>query len=122
MSRDHRKLRVFHLADALAVRVYEQTRTFAADERFELRAQLRRSAISVPTNIVEGSARRTRREYVQFLTVAAGSLAELRYLADLSARLGLLTREIQSPIDQEAATLAAGLEALIRSHTRATEP
>jgi len=93
MSRDHRKLNVFSLADELIVTLYAETATFPVDERFGLRAQVRRAAVSVPVNIVEGCARRTTREYLQFVNVATGSAAETLYLLNLSNRLGFLKPE-----------------------------
>ena len=87
MSRDHRKLHVFVLADSLVTRIYGVTINFPVAERFGLQSQMRRSALSVPTNIVEGSARRSTREYVNVLNIAAGAAAEVRYLAEVSERL-----------------------------------
>jgi four helix bundle protein len=88
MSRDPNDLRVFVVADALAVEVYAATRRFPVEERFGLRGQIRRAAVSVPTNLVEGCARRTLGEYIHFVSIAAGSAAEVRYLLGLASRLG----------------------------------
>lgn len=90
MSRDPRKLDVFHLADALAVRVYAATRDVPTEERYGIQRQLRRAAISVACNIVEGCARRTEREYLHFINIALGSAAETRYLLHLATRLEML--------------------------------
>jgi hypothetical protein len=77
MARDHRKLRVFHDAHALTLAIYKQTIGFPRDEWYALRQQMRRAAVSIPSNIVEGNARRTTREYVHFLNVSRASAAEL---------------------------------------------
>ena len=91
MSRDHRKLEVFQLADALVIRVYDITRSVPTDERYRLQGQIRRAAISAACNIVEGCARRTAREYLHFLNIAFASAAETRYLLHLATRLSILT-------------------------------
>ena len=115
MSRDHRKLRVFALADSLVTSIYQTTQDFPAAERFGLQAQLRRSAVSVACDIVEGSARRTTAEYANFVNVAAGSAAKARYLVDLSRRLGFLGRAEGERLESGYRELSAGLQALIRS-------
>ena len=99
--RDHRKLEAFQLADSLAMRVYAVTRQFPIDERFTLTSQLRRSAVSVGANIVEGAARATKLDYLRFLGIAYGSARELDYEISIAIRLGYV-----------AATTARDLELL----------
>jgi four helix bundle protein len=78
MARDHRKLRVFHETHQLTIAIYQETKDFPRDEWFGLRAQMRRAATSVPSNIVEGSAREGSGEYVNFLNMARASAAGSR--------------------------------------------
>ena len=66
------------------VKVYKRTKTFPREELYGLRAQLRRSAVSVPSNIVEGCGRDSQADYLRFLDIANGSQKELRYQVDLS--------------------------------------
>ena len=113
MSRDHRKLHVFVIADSLVLEVYQASERFPPQERFGLQAQIRRSAISAACNIVEGSARRTTKEYVNFLNIAAGSAAEARYLAELSSRLGYITPDAEQGLTKRYTELSARLQVLI---------
>jgi four helix bundle protein len=115
MSRDHRKLNVFQLADELVLKVYAKTTTFPAEERFGLCNQIRRAAVSVACNLVEGCARRTTRDYLRFVNVATGSAAEALYLLDLSARLGFLRPEVYREFEPKYSRLLAGLQKLIIS-------
>jgi four helix bundle protein len=103
------------MADALVMDIYPATNNFPPKERYGLQAQIRRAAVSVVTNIVEGSARRTTAEYVDFLNIAAGSATELRYLINLSHRLRFLSSAVANDLDERCAPLIGGLVQLINS-------
>lgn len=85
--RDHNKLRAFEMADELAIMIYRVTLNFPKEEVYGLTSQMRRVAVSVPSNIVEGCARESQNEYVRFLEIAFGSLRELHYQFGLACRL-----------------------------------
>ena len=116
--RDHTKLRAFQLADDLAVAVYAATRSFPREEQYGLTVQMRRAAVSVAANIVEGCARRTQADYLHFLDIAFGSLRELQYQFSLARRLGYLPPGAAETVDAkcvEASKVLAGLIRALRS-------
>jgi four helix bundle protein len=115
VSRDANKLRVFQLADDLVVDVYRLTREFPSEERYGLRLQIRRAAVSVPANIVEGSARQTRADYIHFLVIALGSASETRYLIALAAKLGMVDPHAAQTTRTGFDRLIRGLQACIRA-------
>jgi len=86
--RDHTKLRAFELDDDVALLVYKVTAGFPKEEVYGLTSQMRRAAVSVPSNIVEGCARDSQADYLRFLNIAFGSLRELHYQLGSSERLG----------------------------------
>lgn len=102
MIRPHKHLLVWQDAMSLVEHVYLLTSAFPAHEKFGLTSQLRRAAISIPCNIAEGVARRTTREYLQFLGIARGSLSEIDTQLDISCRLGLLepTPEVNELVER----------------------
>jgi four helix bundle protein len=120
VSRDHRELKVFVLADQLVLEVYKLTGEFSSEERFGLRSQIRRAAVSVPTNLVEGCARRSTRDYLQFVTIALGSASEAQYLLDVSTRLGLLPPSPAHALTRRYYDLIRGLQRLVTTLSRAT--
>jgi four helix bundle protein len=115
MSRDPNQLRVFQVADELVLDIYNATKNFPPEERYGLQAQIRRAAISVPTNLVEGSARRGEREYLNFCNIACGSAQECRYLVKLSRRLGFMAQTTHEALDQKLAHLCKALTRLVMS-------
>ena len=115
MSRDHRKLRIFKLADSLVMDIYKITKAFPDDERYGLTSQLRRAAVSSASNIVEGCARRSEREYGNFLNIANGSACEARYVLSIALRLEYLGLSTVAPLERRYSTLIGGLVSLINS-------
>ncbi len=113
MSRDHRKLRVFEIADELVLEVYQCTRGFPIEERFGLQAQLRRAAVSVPTNIVEGCARQSTKDYLHFMTISLSSASEVRYLLGLSHRLEMLDENHLDRLRPQYGDLIRGIQKLV---------
>ena len=90
--RDYRRIRAWQLSDDLTVAIYRITKGFPREELYSLTNQLRRSAYSVPSNIAEGSARHSQKDYLHFLYIARGSLTEVQYFVHLSSRLDYLNR------------------------------
>ena len=88
-TKSHKDLIAWQEAMRLVEMIYRRTAGFPKEEVYGLAAQMRRSAVSVPSNIAEGAARNSAKELLQYLGVASGSLAELETQLDLTARLGL---------------------------------
>ncbi len=105
-------LKVWQRSHALVLELYRLTEAFPAPERFGLIAQLRRTAVSVPTNIAEGSKRRTAQDYARFLNLAESSLAETEYLLIMSRDLGYLTSTATADPLEEISQIAKMLNAL----------
>ena len=104
---------VWRRAIDLAIHIHEATGSFPAVERWGLAHQARRAAVSVASNIAEGSARGTRPHFIHFLRIARGSLAELETQLILAERLGLLADD--PTLQDEVTTVGKMLSALIRA-------
>jgi four helix bundle protein len=113
--RDYTRILAWQKADDLTVAVYEGTRTFPREETYALTSQLRRAAYSVPANIVEGSSRASKKDYLHFLYIARGSLNETRYFLHLSRRLGYLSDSVHSQLGAQAEETARTLTGLIKA-------
>jgi four helix bundle protein len=110
--RDHTKLRAFELAEEVALIICAETRAFPSDEKFGLVAQMRRAAVSVGSNIVEGCARKTHDDHVRFLCIAHGSAREREFQAGLSVKLGF---PIPQTLMDKCVELSKALNGLISS-------
>lgn len=112
--RSYRDLAAWQHGRQLALLIYRETQRFPADERFGLTSQIRRSAVSVPSNIAEGYGRGRAADYARFLRVARGSLFELETQAQLAFDLGYLTSEAHEKIQSLINESARPLSGLIR--------
>ena len=113
--RDHTKLKAFELADEVALLIYKITAGFPKEELYGLTSQMRRAAVSVPSNIVEGCARDSQTDYLRFLTIAFGSLRELHYQQSLSIRLGFMEGQDTTQIEAKIIEAEKVLNGLIRA-------
>jgi len=120
--RDHTKLKAFVLADEVALLVYRVTAGFPKEELYGLTSQIRRAAVSVPSNIVEGCARESQGDYLRFLGIAFGSLRELRYQLGLSERLGFLGSNDLSMVEPKVIETEKVLNGLIRTLRDNSQP
>lgn len=103
------KLDVWKIADKFALDVYSITKQFPKDERYGITSQLRRAALSTPTNIVEGYSRRGDKELSRFLDISFASLCEVKYLLHFSKKLGYISQEEHYRLDKMAGDLGAKL-------------
>src|SRR5437867_2308874 len=110
-----RDLRVWQCGMELVEEVYRLTRGFPKEELYGLTNQLRRAAVSIPSNIAEGQTRSHLKEFLQFLSMAQGSLAEVQTQIELAGRLRYLSAEQVEPALQRAESLAKQLYALRNS-------
>jgi four helix bundle protein len=116
---NYRQLLVWKRAHTLALDVYRATQRFPTEERYGLTAQLRRAAVSVVSNIAEGSGRLGDREHIRFLRIARGSVSEVECQLLLSRDLGYLGSSAWTVLDEQSQDLARMLTGLIESLGRA---
>ena len=112
-ARTFRDLKVWQKSHQLTLRVYALTANFPRHEIFGLTSQMRRSAVSVPSNIAEAFARRSRRDKARVLNVASASLEELRYQLILAADLGYLPQDSLATAAAEGSRMLSSYERTI---------
>lgn len=110
--RDYNRLAVWSRAHELALMTYQLTKNFPVNERFGMTSQMRRAAVSIPSNIAEGYGRGTDRDFARFLHMASGSNCELEYQFILAGDLGYISdKNIEQPkaACKEVRIMLAGL-------------
>jgi four helix bundle protein len=110
---NYKELEVWKRSIKLAVKMYKLTAILPLEEKFGLVSQLRRCAVSIPSNIAEGSGRKSNKEFSQFLSIAYGSLCELDTQVIISMELGFLKNQDLEEIEKEVGELQKMLFALI---------
>ena len=118
MDKPHKKLKVWQLGMEIVMDVYKLTESFPEGEKYGLTSQMRRCAVSIPSNIAEGAARNTKKEFVNFLHIAQGSLAELETQLEISLRLKLIGKDFWVVLDSKLLEEDKMLSGLILSIKR----
>jgi len=113
--KSHKDLDVWRIAVDLAQDIYGISKGFPPDERFGMTAQMRRASVSIASNIAEGAARNTSREFGQYLYIALGSASELETQIEIARRVSLMDEADFIRIDASLARVAQMLRGLIRS-------
>jgi four helix bundle protein len=113
--RPHKKLKVWQKAIDLVVKIYEVTDMFPKKEDFGVTAQLRRAAVSVPSNIAEGLTRKSSKDKLHFLNIAQSSLSEIDTQLEISIRLGYLNQEAFESVEAVLTEIQMMLSGLSRS-------
>jgi four helix bundle protein len=112
--KSYRDLTVWRKSVELVEDVYILTARFTSNERFGLISQMRRSAVSIPSNISEGWGRKRTGSYVQFLSIASGSLAELTTQLEISHRLGFIDKDQFDVLENKMSEIGKMLFVLIQ--------
>ena len=118
----HKDLDVYKKSVEMVVEVYGLTAKFPKEEMFGLVSQIRRSATSVPSNIAEGSARNSAKDYVRFLYIALGSAAELETQLLIASRLNFIQQADYEIFSQKINTISKMLQGLIRHNKKKSYP
>ena len=118
----HKDLRVWQQSIEMVTSIYLMTKAFPKDELFGLVSQMRRAAVSVPSNIAEGYARGTDREKLHFLRISSGSMSEIETQLMLSLNLGYVSQEAFDELSEKVTSLWKQLNALISSLKKRLSP
>lgn len=115
MEKPHKKLKVWQAAMEIVAELYKLTEHFPGEEKFGLVSQMRRCAVSIASNIAEGAARNTNKEFANFLHIAQGSLSELDTQLEIALRLEFISQEVWRAFDARLIEEDKMLSGLIQS-------
>jgi len=115
MLKNYKELNVWQKSYELCLKIYGITTKFPNDERYGLTSQIRRSAVSIPSNIAEGYGRKTTADYIRMLYISYGSVCELETQILLAGDLGFIEKGKSEPIRKDIAEIERMLKALIKS-------
>ena len=118
----HKDLRVWQQSIEMVTSIYKMTKAFPKDELFGLVSQMRRAAVSVPSNIAEGYARGTDKEKLHFLRISSGSMSEIETQLILSLNLGYFGQETYNELSEQITSVWKQLNALISSIKKRLSP
>ena len=114
MEKPHKKLEAWKQSMDLVTEIYKTTKEFSTQEIYGITNQVRRAAVSVPSNIAEGAARQTKKEFTNFLHVAQGSLSELDTQIEIASRLGYIDLNYRKRLDEKMEPIDKMITGLIR--------
>jgi four helix bundle protein len=112
--RTYRDLIVWQKAMELVTEIYKHTKSFPKEERYGLTLQLRKSSVSVPSNMAEGYGRNSTQDYIRFLRIANGSLFELQTQVEIARNLGFITAAISAELFESSREIERMLSSLIK--------
>ncbi len=118
VKKPHKRLDVWNKSIDLTVDIYKLSEAFPRTEVYGLTGQMRRGAVSIPSNIAEGAARQTRKEFINFLHMAQGSLSELDTQVVIANKLEYIPMETHEKIENKIETISKMLTGLIKSLKR----
>ncbi|MDQ3005300.1 MAG: four helix bundle protein [Chloroflexota bacterium] len=113
--KDFRQLKVWEKSHLLALAIYKATKEFPKEELYGLTSQIRRSSMSIPTNIAEGCGRNTDADFARFLQMAMGSASETEYQLLLSLDLGFLNKEQYDKLNPDVTEVKRMLASLLKT-------
>ena len=114
MEKPHKRLEAWKQSMDLVIEIYRTTENFPGQEVYGLTNQIRRAAVSIPSNIAEGAARQTKKEFSNYLHMAQGSLSELDTQIEIASRLGYLNDKTWRILDQRMERIDKMITGLIR--------